>query len=441
MKTNRKIKALSLAVLMISCLVLLCACQAAPGTTATEALSKTAVYKVTVLGVDGQPATEGVIVRFLKNGQEEQLQKTDASGVAAKEMDRGDYTVEIMFIDQSQSYYYDTADLTLSATKTELTVELAYKAENPSKLFYGSEELDYYEAYEVMAGRTFVPLGANGRSYFLFTPREAGVYRLSVVGEGYAVGYYGSTFFIQEYNIGTADGNATLVTVSPDMIGTGNTGTTVFVIGVDNPENAQTNVMLQVERVSAYVDTSIPVQVYQTTGQLTPWTLPENAVISGFDLTAPTDTYALVLDEATGFYHLGSVDGPLVLVCLGENANDRLSYAASYDTILQTVGVNKYFTDEDGNYTHREDYSQCLLDYIGNRDFATGQYTGGCVDRASGLYPLTADLMYIIQQNGDYAGWWDISHDGYLFKDINGANDPSINPEIAWLFMCVFMQE
>ena len=440
MKTNRKIKALSLAVLMLSCLVLLCACRPAPGTTATEGLSKTAVYKVKVLGVDGQPATEGVIVRFLKDGQE-QLQKTDASGVATKEMDRGDYTVEIMFIDQSQSYYYDTADLTLSATKTELTVELAYKTEDPIKLYYGAEELDYYDAYCVNAGRTFVPLAAGGRSYFLFTPREAGVYRLSVVGQTHAVGYYGSTFFIQEHNIGTADGNATLVTVSPNMIGTGDTGTTVFVIGVDNPENAQTNVMLQVERVSAYVDTSIPVQVYQTTGKLTPWTLPENAVISGFDLTASTDTYALVLDEATGFYHLGSVEGPLVLVCLGEASNSWLNYAASYDTILQTVGVNKYFTDEDGNYTHREDYTQCLVDYIGNRDLATGQYTGGCVDRASGLYPLTADLMYIIQQNGDYAGWWDISHDGYLFEDINGVSDLSINPEIAWLFMCVFMQE
>lgn len=437
MKINKKSRAL--AVMMLSCLVLLCACQTAPGTATTECLSKTAVYQVKVLGVDGQPATEGVIVRFLKDGQE-QLQKTDASGVATKEMDRGDYTVEIMFIDQSASYYYDTTDLTLSATKTELTVELSYKAENPSRLFYGSAD-SYYEVYQVTAGRTYVPLAASGRSYFLFTPEQAGVYRLSVVGEAHAVGYYGSTFFIQEYNIGTVDGNATLVTVSPDMIDTGDSGTTVFVIGVDNPENAQTNAMLQVERVSAYVDTSIPSQVYQTTGKLTPWTLPENAVISKFDLTASADTYTLVLDESTGFYHLGSTDGPLVLVCLGEASNDRLSYAASYDTVLQTVGVSKYFTDKDGNYTHKEDYSKCLLDYIGGRDLVTGQYTGGCVDRASGLYPLTADLMYIIRQNGDYSGWWDISHNGYLFKDVNGASDPTINPEIAWLFMCVYMQE
>ena len=439
MKIRQKIKAISLAVMMIPCLALLCACQFAPAASTAEEISKTAVYRVKVLGVDGEPATEGVIVRFLKDGQE-QLQKTDASGVAMKEMDRGDYTVEIMFLDQSASYYYDTANMTLSAIKTELTVELAYKAENPSQLIYGSEADSVYEVYPVNAGRTYVPLAAEARNYFLFTPTEAGVYRLSVVGQTYAVGCYGNPFFIQQNNAGVADGNATLITVSPDMIGTNRTGTAEFVIGVDNPEDVETNVLLLVERISAYVDTSIPAQIYETTGNLTSWALPENAVVNSFDLTASTDTYNLVLDEATGFYHLDSTDGPLVLVCLGEASNHRLRYAASFDTVLQTVRVDKYFIDTNGNYTHKEDYSQCLLDYIGDRDLITGQYVGGCVDRDSGLYPLTADLMYIIQQSGDYAGWWDIFHDGYLFKDLNGERDPSINPELAWLFMCVYLQ-
>ena len=436
----KKALALLLAVLMLSSMVLLCACKSAPGTTATEALSKTAVYHVKVLGVDGQPATDGVIIRFLKNGEEVAMQKTDATGVASKELDRGDYTVEIIFINQSANYYYDTAEMVLSATKTELTVSLSYKAENPSKLYYGAEETEFYEVYDVKQGRTFVKLNAGGRSYFLFTPQEAGVYRLSVEGEGYVVGYYGSPYFIQAENVGNIDGNATTVTVSPDMIGTSNTGTTVLVVGVDNPENVEAEAMLLVERVSAYVDTSIPSRNYQTTGMLTPWTLPEDAQLQVFDLTASADAYTLVLDEATGFYHLGSVDGPLVLMCLGEMSNDILKYAASFDTVLQTVGINKYFTDANGNYTYKEDYSQCLLDYIGNRDFATGAYTGGCVDRSSGLYPLTQDLMYILQQHGDYAGWWDISHSGYLFKDVNGVNDMTINPQIAWLFMCVYIQ-
>ncbi|MBR4971535.1 MAG: hypothetical protein IKY59_01030 [Oscillospiraceae bacterium] len=437
MKTVKRIKALSLAVLMLLTVMMLCACQNNDDTQATTApMGKTAVYKVTVLGVDGQPATDGVIVRFLKNGQEVAMQKTNANGVAAKELDRDDYTVEIMFINANASYYYDPANMTLSAEKTELTVELANQAvKAESTLFAGGQD---HDAYRVDAGLTHVTLAANGRTYFLFTPSESGVYRLSTVGDTYVVGYFGGPHFVQEMNAGEADGNATLVNVTPDNIGTNGTGTTVLVIGVDNPGTA-VETMLKVERVGAYVDHSIPVVTYKTTGKLTPWTMPAGATTSSFDLTKPTGTYNLVLDEATGFYHLDSVDGPLVLVCLGTASNKLLKYAASYDTILQTVGVNKYFTDADGNYTHREDYGQCLIDYIGLCDAVTGQYTGGCVDRATGLYPLTDDLMYIIQQNGDHQGWWNLNGPNYLFKDPNGNNDVTINNEIAWLFMCVYM--
>ena len=436
MHTARRSKAFLLAALMLLSVVALCACSGDSGTTTTAGMSKTAVYKVTVMGTDGQPASDGVIVRFLKNGEEIALQKTDASGVASKELERADYTVEIMFIDANSNYYYDTTALTLSATKTELTVELANQSvKSNATLFAGGQD---HDAYDVSAGMTHVTLVANGRTYFLFTPTEAGVYRLSTVGETYVVGYFGSPHYVQNVNAGQADGNATTVTVSPGMIGNNGTGTTVFVIGVDNP-GAAAETMLKVERVSAYVDTSVPVITYMTTGTLAPWTLPEGATTSSFDLTKPTDAYNLVLDETTGFYHLDSVDGPLVLVCLGSASNKLLRYAASYDTILQTVGVNKYFKDADGNYTHKEDYSQCLIDYIGLCDSVTGEYTGGCVDRASGLYPLTADLMYIIQQNGDHQGWWNTSGMNYLFKDANGNNDFSINVEIAWLFMCVYV--
>ncbi len=425
--------------LLLVCTLVLSACGQQSGGEPTTQLSKTAVYRVTVLGVDGQPATEGVIVHFLKDGQEVALQRIDASGVASKELERGDYTVQIVPIDPSKNYYYDAAAATLSATKTELTVALAYRVDgDPTPLFAGGEERN---AYTVNAGNNYVTLEAGERSYFLFTPVESGVYRLSVVGDTHTVGYYGSPYFVRERNVGQVEDNATTVTVSPSMIGTNGSGTTVFVIGVDNAENAEKQVVLQVERISAYVDTSIPDQIYETTAPLTPWALPEGALTQQFDLHAATGTYQFVLDETTGFYHLGSVDGPLVLMCLGQAADSLMQYMVSYDTVLQTVGVNKYFTDDDGNYTHKEDYVQCLIDYIGVRDDVTGQYTGGCVDRKTGLYPLTEDLMYIVQQHGDYQGWWDASGSNYLFRDTNGVYDTKINPEYAWLFMCLYMQQ
>ena len=421
----------------LALVLLLTACGATPATTPTTQLSKTVKYQVTVLGVDGKPATDGVIVKFMQGDEEVAMQRTDATGKAVKELDRGDYTVQIMFMDQTKQYYYDTAAMTLSATKTELTVELAYKVDGEPHSLY-VQETDH-NAYTIFAGNNFVELVSGNRSYFLFTPNESGVYRFSAASEACVVGYYGSPYFVQEMNVGNVDGNAVTVTISPDMIGTDGTGTTVLVIGVDNADGTVAQTMLKAERVSAYVDTSVPVQVYQTTGALTPWTLPQGAALESFNLSKPTDHYTLVLDETTGFYHLGSVDGPLVLVCLGEAADSKLQYGVSYDTMLQTMGVSKYFTDGTGNYTHKEDYSQCLIDYIGNRDYATGQYTGGCIDRKSGLYPLTADLMYIIRNNGEYMGWWSISGGSYLFRDSSGVLDTTINPDIAWLFMCVYM--
>ena len=60
-------------------------------------------------------------------------------------------------------------------------------------------------------------------------------------------------------------------------------------------------------------------------------------------------------------------------------------------------------------------------------------------DEQSGVYPLTEDLMYIIQQQGAQAGWFDETGVGYLFKDKDGNKVIGINNEISWLFMCRYL--
>ena len=62
------------------------------------------------------------------------------------------------------------------------------------------------------------------------------------------------------------------------------------------------------------------------------------------------------------------------------------------------------------------------------------------LSRSERCYPLTEDLKYIIQQRGEYVGWWDIENNGYMFKDANGNNMTNINAEIAWLFMCCYAE-
>lgn len=419
--TMKKIKFFAL----LLCLsMVLCACGGGntETTAATTEASTEADYKVTVTDALGNPYTTGVIVSFVQNGAQVAMQPVDGSGVASKTLTRGDYTVELVFTGDESAYHVEEGDYTLTADKTELTVTLfnAVSGEGRTITADGKE----YTAYDVVEGSTYVTLTAGERSYFLFTPTAAGTYEFSVSDDTAAIGYYGAPHFVQSTSAAEVVDNAFTISVSAGMIGTeGASGTSVIVIGVDGGSEAGAS--LSIERIgdAEWTVADEPWTVYQTTSELAPYTLPAGAKLQEFDLTAAS--YHLVLNETDGFYHLDSADGALVLVRLGE----KNTYLDGYKTILEHTGVNKYFYDESGEFVKKENYADCLLEYI------------ACIDENSGTYPLTEDLMYIIQNNGDYQGWWNVDGQNYLFVDENGNRVPGINTEIAWLFMCCYIAE
>lgn len=408
---------------MVLCMVmLLCACGGGEqsGTTA----SGTANYKVTVTDALGDPYTSGVIVRFMQDGAQAAMQAVNENGVAEKTLATGEYTVELMFTDSVAAFYYDHSDLTLSADKTELEITLAMTPAADAHTLYvqGTE----YDAYSVDEGCTYVSLNKGDRTYFLFTPNRSGTYEFSVKGDVEGIGYYGAPHFVQSVNLAEVDNNTFTVSISASMIGTNGTGTTVLVLGIDGGESE--NCTLTVERIGepAWTVEDEPWMVYEPTVELKKYTLAENAKLNEFDITASTDTYNLVFNETDGFYHLDSADGPLVLMRLGKDTK----YLDCFKTILENTGVNKYFFDDEGNFQKKENYTDCLLKYI--------EY----MDEASGTYPLTEDLKYILLQRGEYAGWFDPEQPLYLFKQ--QVNEewipiPGINNEISWLFMCCYV--
>lgn len=434
----RKIASLLLAVLMLCSA--LCACQpeqnnSVPGTSSSapaDSKANTALYQVTVIGADGKPATSGVVVRFMQNGEQVAMQSMDANGVATKELEKGDYTVELKFTNSDVSYYYDTSDLTLTKTKTQLTIHLCLEqSKNGEQVTAGDVE---YTAYPLYTGNTYVTL-KPGRNYFLFAPTQAGEYEF-FTKDKHVVGYYGSVFYIMSNNAGKpGPENGTALSLAPGMVSGDNT----FVIGIDNNYPDEVKTIVYATRVSDYIDTSIPTETYKTTAALTPWTMPAGKQIKKFDVAAVVP-YKLVKDETTGFYHLNSVTGPLVVVFLGKNAKQHMSVLTSYAEILENSGVSAYFQDENGTYTKREIYNDCLMDYIGsydpnhqNPDGSMGGYAGGCMDQKTGLYPLTDDLMHIIKEHGRSSGWWDADDERYIF------GDETVNEENAWLFMCGYL--
>lgn len=416
----RKLTAMLALVLAFGMILGACGSQPSGDTESTEAPSTDAVYTVTVTDYFGAPYTSGVIVAFLKDGQQVAMQPVNDKGEASKTLDKGEYTVELVFTGDESAYYYDNESLSLTAEQTALTVFLASNLNTePRSLYVADGSVD---AWDVNAGCTKVNLTAGQRNYFLFTPTMAGTYEFSVSDATATIGYYGAPHFVQDHNAAenVVDGKFTL-SIRGDMIGQDGTGTSVIVLGVDPGTEDSTMVMIQRIGDPAWSVSDEPWHIYEPTVALSKYTLPEGSNLADFDLTA--DHYELVLNENDGFYHLNTADGPLVLVRLGEKS----AYLDSYKTILEHTGVNKYFFDENEEFVKKENYSDCLLKYIEN------------MDENKGLYPLTEDLKYIIQQNGDYAGWYDASNGSYLFVDQNRVQIPGINPEISWLFMCCYI--
>ena len=413
------------ALLLCILLLLLTACggeQPSDPTSGTVGSSGSeAEYRVIVVDGSGAPYTTGVIVQFMRNGEKAALQTVDANGVAAKTLEKGDYTVELMFTGDAEDYYYDKTDLTLTADKTELQIILAQTLSAQTEILYVSGK--EFTAAHVQTGSTHVELTAGERSYFLFVPQTAGTYRFSVSDATAQVGYYGAPHFVQENSAAEIVDGGFSMSISTGMIGTGNSGTTVLVLGVDAGDSA--GCVLTIERTGEpeYNVAEEPWTVYQATTELKPYTLPAGASLQSFDLTAAADAYSLVLNETDGFYHLNTADGPLVLMNLGEDGQ----YLDCFKTILDHTGVQRYFFDENGDFVKKESYSECLLQYMEH------------MDPDKGVYPLTEDLKYIVQMEGDDSGWYDPDNALYLFKDLNGTNIPGINEEISWLFMCCYI--
>ncbi len=415
-----------LALIMLCAATTLCACGNDPGAGTTEApveLSKEANYKVTVTDMQGKPFSSGVIVRFLKDGQQVSMQVADENGTVEKVMERGDYTVELKFTDSKVEYAYDESKMTLSAEKTELTVQMADTVTGEGvDLFVGEGAL---KAYSVGVTSTQVPLKAGARSYFLFAPKMSGTYEISMLDEGTSIGCYGTVFYVQEFSIVEVIDNKMIMSITPDMVGSGDGGANVMVIGVDS-ESAE-SAILTIERVGEHQWTieDEPWTVYEKTVELEKYQMPEGMHAVPFNLTAKTEDCKLVFNEEDGFYHKDTADGPLVVMFLGKDSQ----YIMSYKEITSKTSVVKYFFDENGKFQKKERYNPCLREYI--------EY----IDEAAGVYPLTEDLKYIVQQHGDHAGWWDLDSNTSVFYDSKGNKVGGINEEIAWLLMCGYLEE
>ncbi len=415
----KRMKALLLAACMLLSVMLFAACgNNAQGDANSSA---DAAYKVKVVDGSGNPYTSGVIVRFLKGTEQAAMQKVDENGVAEKTLAKGEYTVELMFTDNEEKYYYEKEGLTLSAEKTELQIVLYYAADPETQSLNAQGK--NYEAYRVSVGSTYVNLTAGDRSFFLFSPTEAGTYQFSAEGEGVQIGYYGAPHFVQEVNAAEdLKDNTFTLSVSADMIGTDGTGTTTLVIGIDS-ETAD-KCILNIARTGdpAWTVSDEPWTEYVCKNEIKPFTLDikDGQSLTYVDIRGKADDYKVVFNEADGYYHLNSADGPIIYINLGKDApNVSLEVVIKGDGAAGGAPIRHYFYDENGEFVKKEDYTEILMKYFDN------------MDEDYKVYPLNEDLVYII--TNACTGWWTSNDPNYIFD--------GCNPELGWLFACCYIEE
>lgn len=421
MKTFKKILAAALALAM---LLALCACgkddkndgkvNTSKDSTQQAPTNNSGLIPYTVKVVDGQgnPMTEGIVVKFMQNGKQVAMQIPNAKGVATKELAKGNYTVELMFTDSSQSGHYDKAAAILTADKTTLELTLINAlGSNTTQLVVNGENVD---AYIVNSGSTHVPVKASVRNYFLFTPTKGGTYEFRVDNSGIKLGYYGAPHFVQSQSAIDPIDNVVTISISDSALG----GT--YVIGLDGLD-ANTEAVLGIIRTGDPTITiaDMPWTDYKTTHTPAPYTLNLNGKsLKYIDIKGKTENAKLIYNESDGYYHFGTANGPVVLMHLGQKAP-----YVSLQTVIEGDGlgggapIREYFFDKDGNFLKKEDYTNILRKYFEN------------MDQDVGVYPLTKDLEYIIK-NGCH-GWWDKDDPDFIFTDCN--------PEIGWMFALCYV--
>ncbi len=411
MKKYVRVQCAIAAALMVFSTVALASCKDSvkePVNTTTQQ-STNAQYTVNVVDSMGNPYKDA-IVNIMQNGTLVSMLPA-GNGLAVFDLKRDNYTVELGFYDSSVSFYYDAGECALTKDKTETTVKLYNKPTVFEEIYAFDSKADDHRAYKAFAikeGASYVELTANERTYFLLAPEKGGVYKFGCTASGKAltVGYYGGTYNVLRDNAAKRDGDFVMLEFHQSMVGG------VLVLGVDSADAA--NGIITIERTGDY-EGGAEYKPWTSVTEENPIDFYENAVnrtYEGFEyLDLKDENLKVVLNSSDGYYHLGTVDGPVVYITLDRQTK---YLQMSFDEICHLQNFGAYFYDEDGNFIKKESYTELFAQY------------------SFGTVPLTEKLAYAIKTAGEYKRLWDFDWEGNIFAD----DAAFIVQENAWLFAC-----
>ncbi len=389
-------------------------------------------YSVTVLDGFGNPMS-GIQVTFMSPQAPVGSVKTDENGKAVCKLTEGEYEADVEVGDD----YYVGGYIKLTASAPSAEVIAVGYASNPEKMY--PDEVN--GVYNVGVGSVRVPVENNVIRYFFFKPTEGAVYKFYTDSDKVEAGYYGGNFNVLAYNAGQYDEEGNLVfEFLKSSVGQ------VLVIGLKSSSASVSECTLTIERYSdiGISDGERPYEQYQLSKELTQKTQTPKGTREYVSIEVDLTTFAnreeiqVVYNEADGYYHLHTADGPVLYVVITQ----PLTYFQdnSLAGIAGTSPVGRIFYDEEGNFVKKEGYNVAIA---GEKDYSIG--AGEIVkngyaqiaDTKYGVVPLDADLIYILKNIGA-DGWYERGTPG-LTDWIFGES--IVMPENCWLFaVCYFIE-
>ena len=374
-------------------------------------------YLVYVVDGTGNPVEDVNVL--LSGGVFQAFTTTNSKGIAKFTVKKAEYKVEINFSDK---YYCVRNEYNLTEEESSVTFTLIKKngASGQLQAYSPSNDFVEYDYYEVNEGLYFAPVTGGEMTYFLFVPALPGTYEIYAEADTETeIGFYGSLFLVLQDTLYEPVDGKIKFDIHDYNIGSTKDTTTSYVIGVKAKNGGDINCILHVDRTGE-PSWSIEDEPWQDAvaneKYLVKYNGEKNKTLVNIDVLQEP---VVVINQEDGYYHLGSEDGPLVLVRIDSDI-DYL-YASLAD-ICDTSTFGAYFYDDDGNFEYRERYNDLVY-----------QYKKICDD--NGVCPLNPQLAEMIKNVGEYKQWWSSpeSYD-YIFGD-----EPVYQyQDYAWLFCCCY---
>ena len=411
----------------------LASCVENPGEQENTGLDGKIDYKITVVDPFGAPIPQMVV--YIYDGEEEVEKKlTNNDGVVTPKnpLDGDSFTVEVVS-PKGEKLAYDKSKCILKDGEEELTIVIYQSLED---LFVEDLYLQHSVSGEpveapVLNGGAYMVDLVKGENYFVFTPTMRGLYTVSVESSATtSMEYRGSPHYVLGSNVASDnDGDEVYMSggnvcfkIRGFNVGEGYGSSSRYVLMINSSEDAkgvirfgyvdELSMSLQELPWSEYILPAAP-EAYEVPGKNV-----EGFALTDVDITSKT--LNIVYNNTDKLYHVGSENGPVLLVRLTTSSK----YLPSLQTISETDPFAVYVYDDNGEFVSKMNYQNMLDQYC------------AAADADYGVVPLDLHLLEAITNYGKAAnhGWFNENSGSAIFGD----DQSRVNPALAVYFACCY---